>query len=153
MPQRRRAGNIHNQAREMLMRRNILLSSLVILAAAVTGSAQTPAAKPPGVTIVIVLQNPNSSPANVAKLVAGLAKARKIAATYKDPGKARLYASTYAGNEAGSFVITVEYPSMLAMAQAEGRMQASKEWQDMVAEVMATGFKPVSQSLVTEVPY
>jgi hypothetical protein len=135
------------------MRRNILLTGLVVLAFAVTGSAQSPPAKPPGVTVVIVLQNQDASPANVAKLVAAMAKARTISATYKEVGKARLFANTYGGNEAGSFIITVEYPSMQAMAAGNGRMQASKEWQQMVGEVMASGFKPVSQSLVTEVPY
>jgi hypothetical protein len=135
------------------MRRNILLSGLLLLAAATAGSAQTPPAKPPMVTIVIVLKHPDPSPANVAKLVAALSKARTVAASLHNPGKARLYASTYAGDGAGDFIVTVEFPNLQALAEAEPRMQASAEWQQVIGGLMASGFKPVSQSLVTEVPY
>jgi hypothetical protein len=135
------------------MRKNILLTSLFLLATALTASAQTPPAKPPMVTIVIVLKNPDPSPANVAKLMAALGKARTVAVSLHNPGKARLYAATFAGDEAGTFIVTVEFPSLQALGEADPRMQASAEWQKVIGELMGSGFKPVSQSLVTEVPY
>jgi hypothetical protein len=135
------------------MRKIILLTNLFLLATALTASAQTPPAKPPMVTIVIVLKNPDPSPANVAKLMAALVKARTVAASLHNPGKARLYAATYAGNEAGTFIVTVEFPNLQALAEADPRLQASAEWQKVIGELVGSGFKPVSQSLVTEVPY
>lgn len=135
------------------MQRIILLTSLLLLTCAATTSAQSPATKPPVVTIVIVLKHPDPSPANVAKLIAALGRARTVAASLHDPGKARLHESTFAGDGAGTFIVTVEYPSLQAMAEAEPRTRASAEWQQVIGGVMASGFKPVSQSLVTEVPY
>lgn len=135
------------------MRRNILFAGLIMLATAVTGTAQTPAAKPPPVAVVIVLQPPDGSPATFAKLTASLAKARTIAAKLGNPGKARLYAPSFGGTDVNTCVIVVEYPSLLAMAEAEPKMAASAEWQAMVGEIMGGGFKLVSQSLVTEVVY
>ena len=82
-----------------------------------------------------------------------MGKARTVAASLHDPGKARLHASTFAGDGAGTYIVTVEYPSLQAMAEAQPRTQASAEWQQVIAGLMASGFKPVSESLVTEVPY
>lgn len=135
------------------MQRIMLLTSLLLLTCAATTSAQSPTTKPPVVTMVIVLKHPDPSPANVAKLIAALAKARTVAASLHDPGNARLHESTFSGEGAGTYIITVEYPSLQAMAEAEPRMEASAEWRQAIGGVMASGFKPVSQSLVTEVPF
>jgi len=133
------------------MRRSMLFAK-VLLAAAVTGSAGQPATPSP-VSVVFVLQPPDMSPATIAKLSGSMAKIRTIAARNNNPGKARLFAPTFAGNEVGTLLIVVEYPSMQAMAEGGQRMDSDPEMQSVVGEIMGGGFKLVSQSLVTEITY
>ena len=71
---------------------------------AVTGSAGQPAT-PSSVSVVFVLQPPDMSPATVAKLTGAMAKIRTIAARNNNPGKARLFAPTFAGAEVGTLLI------------------------------------------------
>jgi hypothetical protein len=62
------------------------------------------------------------------------------------PGKAPLYASTYASDEAGTFIVTVEFPNLQALAEAAPRIQASAEWQQVIGGLMASGFRPSATS-------
>jgi hypothetical protein len=82
-----------------------------------------------------------------------MAKARTISGRIGNPGKARLYAPSFAGTEAGTLIVVVEYPSLQSLAESDQKLANNAEWQAMVGEIMGAGFKVVSQSLVTEVTY
>ena len=67
-------------------------------------------------------------------------------------GKARIWIAKFAGPDANRVVVTVEYPSMVAMAQSLSKVNASPEWAQLVADAQATNIRPVSNSVVVEPP-
>jgi hypothetical protein len=89
--------------------------------------------------------------ANMAKFLELTKRAAEIAQKNGDTGKARYWASAHAGPNSGAVIVTVEYPSLVSFAQSETRMQASPEWQKLVADAQATSIKPVSDSIVVEI--
>jgi len=126
--------------------RSILVTSCAIAAIASVSSAQAPSAAPPRVTEVIVLDVGS----NMQKFFDLTKRADAITKELQNPGKARYWISSWAGSEAGHVIVTIEFPSLLAMAQAEAKMNASPEFQKWIAEAQASGIKQLSQSIVTE---
>ena len=47
-------------------------------------------------------------------------------------------------------VVTVEYPNLVAMAQAQAKSAASPDWQAFVQEVGAAGMRLVSNAVASD---
>jgi hypothetical protein len=60
-----------------------------------------------------------------------------------------LWAGT-TGEGAGRVIVTVEHPSLAALAQSSAKLQASPEFQKWQTDAVASGIKQLSNSLVTE---
>ena len=131
--------------------RTLLIGALLLLASALT-VAQSPAPAGPAVLEIIIVETGTNVPAAVPKLVEMMKRANGIAQKMGSHGKARLWSMVWAGPNAGHFVIAVESPNLGVVATDGAKMQMSPEWQKMVADFSAAGFKVVSQSLAMEVP-
>lgn len=71
---------------------------------------------------------------------------------YASTGKARIWMSEFAGPNSNRVIVTVEYPNMVAMAQSLSKVNASPEWAQLVADAQATEIKPISNSVLVEMP-
>jgi len=125
--------------------RTILIASCAVAAIASVSSAQAPAA-PPRVTEVVVLDVGS----NMQKFFDLTKRANAITKQLNSPGKARYWISSWAGPEAGHVIVTIEFPSLVAMAQSEAQLNASPEFRQWMTEAQASGIKQLSQSIVTE---
>jgi hypothetical protein len=56
----------------------------------------------------------------------------------------------WAGSEVGRVVVTIEYPSLVSMAESIEKMEASSEFQQWQKDARAWGIKQLSESVVTE---
>jgi hypothetical protein len=65
-------------------------------------------------------------------------------------GKLRTWATTWAGDGTGRVVVTIEYPSLVSLADSGAKVDASPEFQKWLADARASGIKVLSESLVTE---
>ena len=75
----------------------------------------------------------------------------KISEVYKNtgnPGARTLWGAGFAGTATGTTILTVEYPSMSAMAEANGKTFASKEYQALSTEFQSAGMSFTSNSLM-----
>ncbi|HIE88517.1 MAG TPA: hypothetical protein EYG31_03185 [Porticoccaceae bacterium] len=75
----------------------------------------------------------------------------KISKVYEEtgnPGERTLWGAGFAGTATGSTILTVEYPSMTAMAEANIKTFASKEYQALSAEFQAAGMSFTDNSLM-----
>ena len=89
--------------------------------------------------------------ANAAQFVALTKRATEIQDKLGSPGEQRVWAPAFGDQVAGVVIVTVEYPSFLAMAQAQAKSAASAEWQAFVQKVAAAGNRLVSNTLATDV--
>lgn len=136
------------------MKRTILLiGTVLLLVAGVTGAQSPPMSKEPAVAQVIVLDvGPNPSVA-VPKLVEMMKRGNALAQKTGNHGKARLWVNSFAGPEAGKFVVVIETPSLSLMAADGTKMRMDPEWNKLFADIEASGIKVLSESLATEVPF
>jgi len=123
----------------------IVAASIMIAAAtAISAADQMPAA--PHVTEVITLDvGANMQKfTELSKRVDGILKGLQFA------GKVRYYETTWAGTSAGHVIVTVEYTSLMSLAQSVAKVGASPEFQKWEADMQASGVKVLSESLITE---
>ncbi|HTR48516.1 MAG TPA: hypothetical protein VMM16_14135 [Verrucomicrobiae bacterium] len=66
---------------------------------------------------------------NLPAYLEGLDRVRGIMKRMGVPGQIRVFQGTYAGTGAGTIIVTVEYPSMAALADADAKTAADKEYQ------------------------
>ncbi len=59
--------------------------------------------------------------------------------------------SAFSGQNAGSIIVVIEYPSLSALAQSTEKMRGSPEWQQLVADGEAASLKRVSDSIIVEI--
>jgi NIPSNAP len=65
-----------------------------------------------------------------------LAKVKQLQAIIKrlgTPGTTRVWEATLAGDDSGTVVVGVEYPSLAAYAESTSKVSADPEWQKMMA--------------------
>jgi len=129
------------------MRTQIILVASCILATVAAVSSAAPPAGPPRVTEVIVLD----VGANMQKFSDLSSRVNAIATKYQNTGKTRYWATTWAGSEVGRVIVTIEYPSLVSMAESIAKMEASPEFQQWQKDAQASGIKQLSESVVTEV--
>jgi hypothetical protein len=129
-----------------------LIGTLLLLVAGVA-TAQSPPAKEPAVAQIIVLDvGPNPSAA-IPKLIDMMKRGNALAQKTGNHGKARLWVNTFAGPQAGTLIVVIETPSLGLLAADGAKMRMDPEWAKLFADVEATGFKVLSESLATEVPF
>ena len=87
---------------------------------------------------------------NAAQFIAFTKRASEIQTTLGNPGEQRVWAPLFGAQVAGVVIVTVEYPSLVAMAQAQAKSNASPEWQAFVQEVGAAGIRLVSNSVAAD---
>jgi hypothetical protein len=126
---------------------NVLLVLIIVGAMTATSSAAPPAS-PPRVTEVIVLD----VGANMSKFVDLSSRVDAIAAKYQSTGQARYWISAWAGSETGHVIVTIEYPSLVSMAQSVAKINASPEFAKWMTEAQASGIKQLSESVAIELP-
>jgi hypothetical protein len=126
----------------------IILVVLIIVVAMTAVSSTAAPAGPPRVTDVFVLD----VGANMQKFIDLTSRVNAIAAKYQSTGQARYWISTWAGPEAGHVIVTIEYPSLVSMAQSVAKLNGSPEFAKWLTEAQASGIKQLSESVVTELP-
>jgi hypothetical protein len=65
---------------------------------------------------------------NPAAYAAELEKGKELLKKLGLPATIHVYRASYAGPEAGTVVATIEYPSFTALAEAETKLQADKDY-------------------------
>ena len=129
------------------MIKNCLMMATFLVLVAATVPAASPPSEGPAVTEVIVF---DVGP-NMAKFLELTKRANSITQKYGSTGKARFWAAAYAGRDSGAVIVTIEYPSLVALAQSAAKVENSPEWQQLVADAQASSIKPISDSIVVEV--
>lgn len=79
---------------------------------------------------VVVIKTDNV-PAYLQMLEKGKEIQRKIGLT----PQIRVWRATLAGPDAGAIVVAIEYPSLVAFADADARMRADKDYQDWLKDL------------------
>jgi hypothetical protein len=129
------------------MIKNVVMMAMALLFVAATAPAASPPAEGPAVTEVLVF---DVGP-NFPKFLELTKRANAIAQKYGSTGKARFWMAAYAGRDSGAVIVTVEYPSLVSLAQSSAKVDPSPEWQQLVADAQASAIKVVSDSIVVEV--
>jgi hypothetical protein len=89
---------------------------------------------------------------DLAKFTELSKRAQTINQKYASTGKARMWLAAIAGPDSNRVIVTVEYPSLVAMAQSISKVNSSPEWMQLVADAQATSIRPISNSVVVEIP-
>jgi hypothetical protein len=135
------------------MKRAILLIGAVLLLVGAVAGAQSPAGKEPAVAQIIVLDVGPSPGVAIPKLIEMVKRGNALAQKSGNHGKARVWINSFAGPEAGKVIVVIETPSLSLMAADGARMRTDPEWNKLFADLDASGFKVVSESLATEIPF
>ena len=127
------------------------ISSLLLSVAVVVACAQAPqeatAQEGPKVIQIVAIDTGGDLP----KFLEFSKRIQAIADKAGSTGQRRIWQSTLAGPETGSVVVAIEYPSLVSMAQSTGKMAATPEWRQLVADVQAAGMRVVSNSIAVEI--
>jgi hypothetical protein len=115
---------------------------------AITSSRVASAQEAPHVTNVIVFDVGT----DLAKFTALSKRANAISEKYGSTGKARIWIAAFAGPDSDRVVVAVEYPNMVSMVQSMNKVNASPEWRQLLADAQATHIKPISNSVLVELP-
>ena len=82
-------------------------------------------------TVLRVVIKTDNVPAYLQLLEKGKEIQRKIGLT----PQLRVWRATLAGPDAGAIVVAIEYPSLVAFADADARMRADKDYQDWLKDL------------------
>jgi hypothetical protein len=128
------------------MKTHSLLAVGLIIAVASTMSSAAPPASAPRITEVYVLDVGQNLPKfiELSKRIDALVK------KYGSQGTSHYWIGQWAGSDVGKVIVTVEFPSLMALAQDEEKFQNNPEFQQWQADAAASGVKLLSQSIVTE---
>ena len=128
------------------MRKVSLFAVGLIIAVTATMSSAAPPAAAPRVTEVYVLDVGD----NMGKFIELSKRVNALVKKIGSQGTTHYWINTWAGANAGKVVVTVEFPSLLALAQDEEKYRNDPEFQKWQADAMSSGVKVLSQSIVTE---
>jgi hypothetical protein len=117
---------------------------LCLVPAILAGSAPALRAADTPVQRVIVVQTDD-----VEGYLKELENARAITKRLQGSGVIRAWRARFAGLDAGAIVVSIEYPSLMAMARDDGKAQADPEERAFLAR-LAKMRKIVSDSLYDE---
>jgi hypothetical protein len=128
------------------MIKNIAMMAIALLFVAATAPAASPPVEGPAVTEVLVFD----VGANFQKFMELSKRADAVSKKYGSTGKARMWAAAYAGRDSGAVIVTVEHPSLVALARSAAKVEPSPEWRQLVADAQASSIKLMSDSIVVE---
>jgi len=127
---------------EFLMRRNAAMAIVALLFVC----AESSAAFAQKATVVRVVVVKTDNPAAYAQEIE---KGRQIMKGLGVQATTRVFQARFAGPEAGAVVVSIEYPSMDAFADAYKKTSASSDYQNWLKDLDKVR-KIVSDSLYTE---
>jgi len=127
---------------EFLMRRNAAMAVVALLFVCAASSAAC-AQKATVVRVVVVKTD------NPAAYAQEIEKGRQIMKGLGVQATTRVFQARFAGPEAGAVVVSIEYPSMDAFADAYKKTSASSDYQNWLKDLDKVR-KIVSDSLYTE---
>jgi hypothetical protein len=127
---------------EFLMRRNAAMAIVALLLVCAASSAAF-AQKATVVRVVVVKTD------NPAAYAQEIEKGRQIMKGLGVQATTRVFQARFAGPEAGAIVVSIEYPSMDAFADAYKKTSASSDYQNWLKDLDKVR-KIVSDSLYTE---
>jgi hypothetical protein len=110
------------------------------------GSVVDPPADAPRITEVFVIDVGENMPKSIelSRRIDALVK------KYGSEGTSHYWIGAWAGSEVGKVIVTVEFPSLMALARDEEKFQANPEFQKWQADAMSSGVKVISQSIAVE---
>lgn len=120
----------------------IMMSLALIVAACI---APTAASADPVMSVTTV-----NTQGQTDEYLARLADTIAIAQELSPDGKWRVWVASYSGTSTGTVYVTVEYPSMAAMAAADEASDASAEFQASIARLAELGRTIVSRAILNE---
>ncbi|MGH9503486.1 MAG: hypothetical protein ACRD20_11610 [Terriglobales bacterium] len=124
------------------MRRNTVIAAVILLLVCAASSAAF--AQKATVLRVVVVKTDNPT-----AYVQEIEKGRQIMKSLGVPGLTRVWQARFAGPEAGSIVVSIEYPSMEAFTEAYNKTNASSDYQNWIKGLDKIR-KIVSDSIYTE---
>lgn len=86
----------------------------------------------------------------VADFMGFLDRADGIAKELGASGKRRAFMNTFAGQQSNLVIVSVEFASLVDLAESSSKISASPEWQKLGADISAAGIRLVSQSVMQE---
>jgi hypothetical protein len=101
------------------------------------------AADPPSILQAVVI-NTNG---NTDALLAEAEKTREIFKRLGIDAKRRYLQASLAGDQTGSIAVTIEYPNLKSLAEAQEKLQDDKEWQDYIQGFTEKGMTVESNSI------
>jgi len=109
---------------KMIMKRTLfaVMSLAILLGLSSTASAQ----KTTVIRVVIVKTDNPAAYAQALEEGKAIMKKAGLSSTI------HVYQATYAGPNAGAIAVSIEYPSMVALAEAETKLRADKEYGDWI---------------------
>ena len=112
----------------MLNRRTLALAVMIVAASSIGGGLFAQMTGPAAVSRVLVVQT-----ADPAAYAAAVAEGQEIITGLGSEAKIRVWQARFAGENTGSVVVSIEWPSMSAMAADDERMMGSDEMQAFLA--------------------
>ena len=97
--------------------RQVVFGLAVIACSALAGPAQATVLR------VVVVETDN-----VSGYVAELKKGQQLMKRLGSSGQIRVWRARFAGQDTGTVVVSVEYPSLVALAQDDAKAAADAEW-------------------------
>ena len=86
----------------------------------------------------------------VAQLIPLLERGRAIAEQIGSGGKGRYFQVAFGGPTSGSVVVAIEFPSLVALAESETKMNANPDYQKLIADIQAAGVRVLSRAVTIE---
>ena len=84
---------------------------------------------------------------NTRALLAEAQKTREIFKRLGINAQRRYLQATLAGDQSGSIAVTIEYPSLKSLAEAQEKLADDKEWQDYIERITDKGMTVESNSI------
>jgi len=97
--------------------RQVVFGLAVIACSALAGPAQATVLR------VVVVETDN-----VSGYVAELKKGQQLMKRLGSSGQIRVWRARFAGQDTGTVIVSVEYPSLVALAQDDAKAAADAEW-------------------------
>lgn len=119
-----------------------------LLAATLLFCVSTPALGDESTVLRVLVVETDNVEAYVQELQRGRAMLKRL----ESPGVIRVWKARYAGREAGTVVVSIEFPSLTALAEDQARLAADTEFQTWLKGLDKIR-KIVSDSLYDELNY
>ena len=127
----------------------IAAASILCLLTGASTPARADSHEMAGPAVVQVLQIDVNG--NLPAFLEQVKKVQSLREKLGNKGVLRVYQATLAGDQTLSVVVTVSQPNMLTLVQEGQRLQASPEWQAIIAENIELGIVPVSNSVSVDI--